>query len=272
MKISCVIVSYNNGRLLEEAIMSVVRQSRPADEIIVADDASTDGSPKLIEALADRYVNIRPVFRERNLGVGANRDLAMREARGDFVTWLDGDDYFRPRKLELEAQAAMRERQGVVAYSDVTIVDRRRHRVRTASIGEFSQLGAPARIRWLLTRDRQSPRSMLIPRTMHQRIGGFNHHLPTYEDWDYTLRLAAQSLRWVHSGTEGLVHHLGGGLSRQSSLLNMHDELHVILLNRQIARELVGFPTLIRIVGRVIAVRTKWWIVPWYWRKKGWTG
>ena len=108
MRISCVIVSYNNGDLLENAVMSVVKQTRPLDEIIIADDASADGSQDLIDALSHAFPNINPIIRERNLGVSANRDLAMREAHGDFVTYLDGDDHFLPTKIEAEARAGGR--------------------------------------------------------------------------------------------------------------------------------------------------------------------
>src|SRR5918994_741925 len=145
MKISCVIVSYNNGKLLEEAAMSVVRQTRPVDEIIIADDASTDGSRQLIDALANRYSNVKPIFRERNLGVSANRDLGMRAVGGDVVTYLDGDDHFLPTKIEAEARA-FGHSAGVIAYSDVRFIDRRDDSVRTFEIADFSDLGASDRM------------------------------------------------------------------------------------------------------------------------------
>src|SRR2546423_14971637 len=105
MRVSCVVVCYNQSRFIEETLLSVVHQTRPPDEILVADDASTDGSPDIIRSLADAHASIRPILRDRNLGVTLNRDLALREATGDFVTSLDGDDYFLPEKLEKETEA-----------------------------------------------------------------------------------------------------------------------------------------------------------------------
>jgi glycosyltransferase involved in cell wall biosynthesis len=269
MQISCVIVSYNNGKLLEEAVMSVVRQTRPPDEIIVADDASTDGSRQLIESLAHKHPNITPVFRQKNLGVSANRDLAMREARGDLLTWLDGDDFFLPTKIEAEA-TALQQRRGVIAYSDVRLIDRKTNVIRTVAIPEFAQMEASGRLRWLLRRTRQSPAAMLVPRDVHVGVGGYSHRLRTYEDWDYILRLAARPLRWVHSGVEGLVHHPGGGLSRQPSIAHMRDELRVLFLNRALAYRHVGLPLLLAVTGRTVAVRSKWGIVNRYWHLRGW--
>jgi glycosyltransferase involved in cell wall biosynthesis len=269
VRITCVILSFNNGRLLEEAVMSVVGQTLPPDEILIADDASTDESRERIDALAHRFASIKPVFRQRNLGVSANRDLAMRDARGDLLTWLDGDDFFLPTKIEAEATAIGRGR-GKIAYSDVRVIDRRTNVVRTVPIPEFSRIQASDRLRWLLRRTRQSPAAMLIPKDVHLRIGGYNHKLRTYEDWDYILRLAAQPLSWVHSGVEGLAHHPGGGLSRQTPIAHMRDELRVLFLNRGLARRHVGLPLLLAVTGRTVAVRSKWWIVNRYWHIRGW--
>lgn len=267
MKISCVIVSYNNGSLLEEAIMSVVKQTRPVDEIIVADDASTDGSRPLIDALSQRYSNIKPIFRASNLGVSANRDLAMREAYGDFVTYLDGDDYFHPTKIEAE-ERALSQRRDVIAYSDVRWIDRRNNSVRVGANADFSRLETADRVRWLLKRTRQSPAAILIPKYVHLNVGGYNHDLRTYEDWDYLLRLAAEPLFWRHSGVEGVVVHPAGGLSRQAQLRHSRDELRVLRLNYEIARKYVGLPLLLETAGRVIASRSKWGMIEWYRRKK----
>jgi glycosyltransferase involved in cell wall biosynthesis len=268
MKISCVIVSYNNGNLLEDAIMSVVRQTRPVDEIVVADDASTDGSRHLIVTLSHRYSNIKPIFRESNLGVSANRDLAVREARGDFFTCVDGDDYFLPTKIEAE-ERALGQRRDVVAYSDVRWIDRRNNRVRVGRNADFSRLEAADRVRWMLKRTRQSPAAALIPKAVHLNIGGYNHDLRTYEDWDYLLRLVAEPLFWRHSGTEGMVVHPGGGLSRQAPLRHARDELRVLRLNYGIARKYVGLPLLLETAGYVVASRSKRGMVRWYRRKKG---
>jgi len=270
MKISCVIVSYNNGSLLEEAIMSVVRQTRPVDEIIVADDASTDGSRALIDALSQKYSNIKPIFRASNLGVSANRDLAMREACGDLITYLDGDDYFHPTKIEAE-ERALSQRRDVIAYSDVRWIDRRSNSVQIGRNAYFSRLEASDRVRWLLKRTRQSPAAMLLPKNVHLKVGGYNHSLRTYEDWDYILRLAAEPLVWVHSGTEGVVVHPAGGLSRQSHFRHARDELRVLRFNHEIARQHVGLPLLLATAGRLVAHHTKRGMIKWYRRTKGWT-
>ena len=110
---------------------------------------------------------------------------------------------------------------------------------------------------------------MLLPKNIHLKVGGYNHSLRTYEDWDYTLRLAAESLVWHHSGTEGVVVHPAGDLSRQAQLRHARDELRVLRLNYEIARKYVGLPLLLKTAGRVVASRSKWGMIEWYRRKKG---
>ena len=99
-KITVVITSFNNSTWLKECVESVAGQTMPVDEIIITDDASTDGSQDLIQSLAAIHPRIRPILRETNIGVAANRDLAVREARGELITTLDGDDYYYPEKIE----------------------------------------------------------------------------------------------------------------------------------------------------------------------------
>ena len=96
--ISVIICSYNQSVILREAIDSVINQTLPASEIIVCDDASTDGSQELIRSLEIQSGGlIRGIFQERNVGVAANRNTGLKAATGELVTWLDGDDIFLPR-------------------------------------------------------------------------------------------------------------------------------------------------------------------------------
>ena len=96
---------YNGERFLAESLESILRQTRPPDEVIVVDDGSTDGTAGIAQAMGPpvRWV------RQENAGPGAARNLAIRLATGDFLAFLDSDDLWLPRKLELQL-ATMRER------------------------------------------------------------------------------------------------------------------------------------------------------------------
>ena len=95
MKLSVVIPVYNEKDTLAEIIRRV--QATPYDkELIVVDDASTDGSREILRQLAQQYDNIRPFFHERNQGKGAALRTGFRHVRGDVVLIQDADLEYNP--------------------------------------------------------------------------------------------------------------------------------------------------------------------------------
>lgn len=98
MRISVLVAVWNNARYFRQALESALAQTRPAHEIIVVDDGSTDESA----AIAESIPGVR-VIREAHRGVAATRNTAMPLASGDYVAWLDSDDLWTPDKLEVQA-------------------------------------------------------------------------------------------------------------------------------------------------------------------------
>ena len=96
--VSVVIPSFNCGSFVSQAIDSVLAQTCAPAEVIVVDDGSTDDTAERLEPYMDR---IRYVFQE-NRGVSAARNRAVAESRGHCVAFLDADDVWHPRKLELQ--------------------------------------------------------------------------------------------------------------------------------------------------------------------------
>ncbi len=97
MTISVVIIVYNLEKYLDGAIQSVLTQTRKADEIIIADDCSTDDSFTIIE----RYVpHVKHIKQSANAGPLLNTLSGVKAATGDIIAFLDGDDVWMPEKLE----------------------------------------------------------------------------------------------------------------------------------------------------------------------------
>jgi glycosyltransferase involved in cell wall biosynthesis len=88
MTISLILPVFNGGRLLEEAVASVLAQDRAPDEFLLVDDGSTDGAA---EAVARAHPGIR-YLRQPNGGVASARNLGLVQATGDLVSFLDSDD------------------------------------------------------------------------------------------------------------------------------------------------------------------------------------
>ena len=238
--ISCIIVSYNNGEFIKQAITSVVNQTMPINEIIVADDGSTDGSREIISSLVSEYPQIRPIFRENNLGVAANRDLAIRAANGDLITTLDGDDFYLPEKIEQEF-LAMQKSSNLIAYSSIMLVNNEQKNIGHVDTSEFCHFDQKQRLKWLANRLGPIPRDMLLSKKLYLETNGMNHKIPVYEDWDLKIRLAAYPSNWAYSGVEGIAYRRTGfGLSTMNSIEHIKNQFEVLWLNRQIVKKHAG--------------------------------
>jgi len=95
--VSVLVPTYNYARFLPQALQSVLAQDYPALEILVSDDGSTDDSAAVLRDLAQCDPRVRVVIQPRNLGAAPHWNWCLREARGDYVKFLFGDDAFNSR-------------------------------------------------------------------------------------------------------------------------------------------------------------------------------
>ena len=97
--VSVIITAYNYGHYLEQAIQSVLEQTHVAKEIIVIDDGSTDQTQSILA----KYPSVKN-FRTNRLGLSWDRNIGTMAARGQFLVFLDADDYLLPNALALNLQ------------------------------------------------------------------------------------------------------------------------------------------------------------------------
>ena len=105
---------YNSMATLERALRSVQRQTFADWELLVVDDCSTDGSHETINKWAAADSRIRLIRSTENRGAGAARNLGLRSARGEFITYLDADDEYDPQYLENVAR--LRDKGDVLVF------------------------------------------------------------------------------------------------------------------------------------------------------------
>lgn len=99
--ISIVIPLYNKERQVGATLRSVLAQTYQDFEVMVVDDGSTDGSVAVVEAINDQRIRI---IRQKNGGVSAARNTGIREAKGEFISFLDADDEWKPVYLATQAR------------------------------------------------------------------------------------------------------------------------------------------------------------------------
>ena len=102
MLISVIIPVYNVEEYLHYAIESLEKQTYKNFEIILVNDGSTDDSGKLCDEYSEKYSNVR-VFHKENGGLSDARNFGVQQAKGEFITFLDPDDYLEVYSLELLA-------------------------------------------------------------------------------------------------------------------------------------------------------------------------
>lgn len=104
--VTVVIPCYNSETTIERAIKSVASQTLLPKEIIIVDDCSSNiDSQVVLEAIKDSYTNlldIKIIYAEKNGGAGTARNLGCNEARCEYIAFLDSDDVWHTKKLEIQ--------------------------------------------------------------------------------------------------------------------------------------------------------------------------
>lgn len=113
--VSIIMPAYNAEKYIEEAIQRVIEQTYEKWELIVVDDASTDSTAAIAQAFADQDKRIRLIRLSANGGVANARNVAMENAKGRFLAFLDSDDLWLSEKLERQL-SFMREKNCAFSF------------------------------------------------------------------------------------------------------------------------------------------------------------
>jgi hypothetical protein len=119
-----IVLTYNQERYVDDALASVLAQTSDEFEVVLVDDASTDGSAdRLRRWLPKLTMPAKLIVNPRNVGVSGAKNIGLAHARGEFVCGLAGDDMYEPAKIEraLEHFRTLGPEVGVV-FSDATLI------------------------------------------------------------------------------------------------------------------------------------------------------
>ncbi|GFO77370.1 hypothetical protein BPLS_P5768 [Bathymodiolus platifrons methanotrophic gill symbiont] len=184
MKISLIIPSYNRGTLLRRALVSVLEQSRPPDEIIVVDDGSTDNTAQVLK---QEFPQVKVIV-QINQGISAARNTGIRQAKGNWIAFLDSDDTWLAEKLAIQVRALQQSPDTKVCHTEEIWI---RNGTRVNAMNKHKKTGG-----WIfkqcLPLCAMSPSSIMIHCSVFDDVGLFDESLPACEDYDLWLRISAK--------------------------------------------------------------------------------
>ncbi|HME03257.1 MAG TPA: glycosyltransferase, partial [Solirubrobacteraceae bacterium] len=200
-RFSVVMAAYNAAATIAGAIASVLAQTESDLELIVVDDGSTDATRQVVEQSADMRVKL---LSQPNRGPGGARNSGIAVAAGTLVAFLDSDDLWLPRYLELAAGALAKTTNPGLAYTDAYALDATSGKVRRRSaMGRMCPPDPPpsdpdAFLLELLKRNFVF-NSTTVPRTVLETVGGYDAAKRSAEDYELWLRIIVGGYRaaWV---------------------------------------------------------------------------
>lgn len=206
-RVSVVIPTFNRARDLDRALASVIAQTCPDWEAVVVDNHSTDDTDGVVARFREARIRLLKIH---NRGViAASRNLGISQAIGEYVAFLDSDDWWSPRKLEESCLAL--DRGADVVYHDLFVVRHARQRVfltRTRT----RDLGRPVFDDLIDRGNALSNSSVVIRKNVLDAIGRLSEDatLISWEDYDAWLRVSRVTERFERIRTLGY-YWLGGG-------------------------------------------------------------
>ncbi len=126
IKFSILLLNYNQAKFLPESLGSILNQTRRADEIIIADDSSTDESVEIIKSYQSKYSELQFTQNQRNMGMHDTVNRCAALATGDFLAILAADDLLLPSCLENHANLVQKHPHIGLSCSDLTIFEDRK--------------------------------------------------------------------------------------------------------------------------------------------------
>lgn len=202
---SIIVPCYNDGALAVEAIRSCLTQCGGVQlEILLVDDGSSDGSAEML-TLAYRTEDRVRILRKKNGGLASARNYGLERACGDWYVFLDSDDLLSPFFLQ-QAKDEIDRTGGAV---DLVVLPFRyvsARGVRDSRLLLNCMLLAPRFTKWqawnrfwIRVGNTLPVSSLVISRSMANRLGGFNQSLRAHEDWEYWIRAIDHGARIRYS-------------------------------------------------------------------------
>ena len=222
MNIAVIIPTFDRQHFLGRAIDSVLSQTRPAHEVIVIDDGSTDGT---VPWLKKEYPTVK-LIEQTNQGVSAARNAGIQQAQSEWIALLDSDDEWFPEKLERQVKELQKYPEILFCHTDEIWI---RKGVRVNPMKKHQKFGGMIFSK-CLDICRISPSSALFSRTLLDDVGWFDETLPICEDYDLWLRITAKfPVLFIN---DPLIIKYGGHIDQLSRLVDGIEQYRITALEK----------------------------------------
>lgn len=224
MLISVIIPTFNRRGWLETSIRSVLEQTYAPFEVILVDDGSTDDTKKVVSQFPVTYIY------QKNQGPSAARNLGVKSSNGEWVAFLDSDDYWDRRKLEKQVSFLKKNPLLKIVHTDEIWI---RNGKRVNACKHHQKKSG-----WIyldsLKLCMMSPSSIMILKKVFDEEGGFDEALLAAEDYDLWLRLTSKYP--VGLLDEKLITKIGGH-GDQLSMERGIDRYRVVAIEKMLGRD-----------------------------------
>lgn len=192
--VSTIIPVYNRPEMVKRAVHSVLSQTYRPIEIILVDDGSTDNTHDVLLQLQSCHRDEIRVFRQANSGAGLARETGRLMAQGDFIQYLDSDDYLLPNKFVDQVEALNAHPECSIAYGTSRLEDQDGSVISLKS--RYTGVQIDTLFPLLLVERWWHTHTPLFRRWLSDAAGAWPSFRP--EDWDLEARMAALNPRLIH--------------------------------------------------------------------------
>lgn len=222
MMITIIIPLYNSARFIEETLQAVQSQTYTDWECVVVDDGSTDNGAEIVQRMAQADTRIHYVY-QSNAGPSAARNHGLRLAKGDYIQFLDADDWFPPQRFENMLAAYSRTEENVILYSGLCLgaEDNIHHHMPYSARTNVEDIDLKRMYGGFGREFSFIPGAILFPAAYLKHVQ-WNEAMRASEDWDYYLQLTQQGYTFRNLPEDLFVYRLvGGSLSKQMDSVYM---------------------------------------------------
>lgn len=188
--VSVVIPVYNAEEFISETLESVLAQTYKDWEIITVNDGSKDRSLAILKKYKKRLGPRMRIIDQKNAGVSAARNRAIRAARGRYIAFLDHDDLWDPTKLEKQVGLFEKNRKLGLVYSDTCVIDARGKLKRRSLLHGRAYRGDV--FHQMLDYNFISMSAVMVTKQALKKVGLFNPKYRTVEEYDLWLRITRE--------------------------------------------------------------------------------